>query len=206
MIHQEVSAIGIIVGVAYATTISSILWWMLHVPKVGDVEQHVRRIAREAGRFAHIVVPVQGDVLSDRLVALGSQMAKFRGATIDVLYVIEVPLTLPIGAAPEDQLNNAEEAFRKAGRIAAKYDVKINRRVLRARQAGPSIVQYVRENNVDLLLVGDVPKSNRRGTRYARSVEYVFENAPCDVIIHRPNLELEPSLSSTPAQAAAGHA
>jgi nucleotide-binding universal stress UspA family protein len=206
VIHQDISVIGVIIGVAYATTIGSILWWMLHVPKVGDVEQHVRRIQREAGRFAHIVVPVQGDVLSDRLVALGSQMAKFRGATIDVLYVIEVPLTLPIGAAPEDQLTNAEEAFRKAARIAAKYDVKINKRVLRARQAGPSIVQYVRDNNVDLLLVGDVPKSNRRGTRYARSVEYVFENAPCDVIIHRPNFEVEAPVAPSPVQPAATHA
>jgi nucleotide-binding universal stress UspA family protein len=58
-----------------------------------------------------------------------------------------------------------------------------------ARYAGPSIVQYARENNADLLLMGDIPNPNRRGTRYARSVEYVFEHAPCEVLIDRPPME-----------------
>jgi nucleotide-binding universal stress UspA family protein len=133
-------------------------------------------------------VPVQGDVLSDRLVALASQMAKYRGATMDVLYVVEVPLTLPITAEMDDQLGQASDAFARASKIADRYDVKISQHVERARQAGPAIVQYARQNNTDLLLMGDLPKTNRRGTRYARTVEYVFENAPCDVIIHRPEM------------------
>jgi nucleotide-binding universal stress UspA family protein len=189
VVHDQASVIGAVVALVYATTISSILWWMLHVPRAGDVEQHVKRVTREASRFARILVPVQGDVLSDRLVALGSQMSKYRGATMDVLYVIEVPLTLPITAGMEDQDKQAHEAFARAAKIANKYDVKINQHIERARQAGPGIVQYARQNNADLLLMGDVPKHNRRGTRYARSVEYVFENAPCDVIIHRPQME-----------------
>jgi nucleotide-binding universal stress UspA family protein len=189
VVHEQASVVGAVVALVYVGTISSILWWMLHVPRAGDVEQQVRRVTREASRFARILVPVQGDVLSDRLVALGSQMSKYRGATMDVLYVIEVPLTLPITAGMENQEKQAREAFARAARIANKYDVKINQHIERARQAGPGIVQYARQNNADLLLMGDVPKQNRRGTRYARSVEYVFENAPCDVIIHRPQME-----------------
>jgi len=189
VILEGVTALGALLAVAYVTTISSILWWMLHVPKAGDIEQHVRRVQREAGRFARIVVPIQGDFVSDRLVALASQMAKFRGASMDVLYVIEVPLHLPIDAVSEEQERAANDAFGRAAKIAAKYDVRINRRLHRARQAGPSIVQYAADNRADLLLMGDVPKSNRRGTRYARSVEYVFENAPCEVIIDRPPMD-----------------
>jgi nucleotide-binding universal stress UspA family protein len=189
VVHEQASVIGAVIALIYVGTISSILWWMLHIPRAGDVEQHVRRVTREASRFARILVPVQGDVLSDRLVALGSQMSKYRGATMDVLYVIEVPLTLPITAGMEDQERQAREAFARATKIANKYDVKISQHIERARQAGPGIVQYARHNHADLLLMGDVPKHNRRGTRYARSVEYVFENAPCDVIIHRPQME-----------------
>ena len=189
MIYESASVIGVVVALVYVGSIGSILWWMLHVPSVGDIEAQVSRIKREAGRFAHIVVPVQGDALSDRLVALGSQMAKFRGATMDVLYVVEVPLSLPLDAVSDNQRERAEDTFNRARRIADRYDVKINRRLQPARQAGPSIVQYARDNNADLLLVGDVPKSNHRGTRYARSVEYVFEHAPCEVIIDRPPME-----------------
>lgn len=189
MVREGVTLLGVFLAMSYVTVISSILWWMLHVPKLGDVAQHVSRIEREAGRFARIVVPVQGDFLSDRLVALASQMAKFRGARMDVLYVVEVPLQFPIDAVTEEQQHNADEAFTKAQKIAARYDVKINRRLQRARQAGPSIVKYAQDNAADLVLIGDVPKQNRRGTRYARSVEYVFENAPCEVIIDRPPME-----------------
>lgn len=179
-------ALGFVVASVYVVTIGSILWWMLHVPKVGDVGQQASRVTREAGRFQRIVVPIQGDVFSARLVALASQMAKFRGARLDVIYVVEVPLQFPIDAVSEEQQHQADEAFLRAEKIAAQYDVRINKKMHRARQAGPTIVQYVETTQADLLLMGDAPKQNRRGTRYARSVEYVFENAPCEVIIDRP--------------------
>lgn len=181
--------IGPILAIAYAGTVFSILWWMLHIPEQGGVEQHVSRMVREAGRFSRIVVPVQGDTLSDRLVALGSQMAKFRGASMDVVYVIEVPLQLPLNATTGDQDQIAQQVFSKARKIASRYDVTINAQVERARQAGPAIVRYVQHSGADLLLMGDVPNKNKRGTRFARSVEYVFENAPCEVIIDRPSLD-----------------
>jgi nucleotide-binding universal stress UspA family protein len=189
VVAEQVSVLGAILALVYATTISSILWWMLHIPKVGGIEQQLGRIQREAARFARIVVPIQGEVVSDRLVALASQMAKYRGAVMDVVYVIEVPLHLPIDAVTEEQQRTADEAFAKAARIAGRYDVKISRHVQRARQAGPSIVEYARDNGADFVLMGDILKTNRRGTRYARSVEYVFENAPCEVIIDRPPME-----------------
>jgi nucleotide-binding universal stress UspA family protein len=179
-------ALGFVIALGYVTIIGSIIWWMLHIPKAGDVGQQASRVTREAGRFQRIVVPIQGDVFSARLVALASQMARFRGARMDVMYVVEVPLQFPINAVSEDEQHQADQAFLRAEKIAAQYDVRISKHLHRARQAGPTIVEYVRETNADLLLMGDVPKQNRRGTRYARSVEYVLENAPCEVIIDRP--------------------
>jgi nucleotide-binding universal stress UspA family protein len=189
VIQEGFTPIGAVIALTYVAAIGSIMWWMLHVPTVGDVEQHVKRVVRQESRFARILVPVQGDVLSDRLVALGSQMARFRGATMEVLYVIEVPYTLPINADMGEQERQAHDAFARAGKIAGRYGVTIRKRLERARQVGPGIVQYARQSGSDLLLMADVPKVNRRGTRYARSVEYVFEHAPCDVIIHRPRME-----------------
>lgn len=188
MITESVSVIGVISAVVYATVISSILWWMLHIPGVGDIESHISRIKREEERFAHIVVPVQGDVLSERLIALASQMARYRGATLDVVYVTEVPLTLPLSAMTEEEGRRADEAFILAERIAARYDVRINKRVQKARQAGPAIVQYARENNADFVLMAGTASPGRRTGRYARSVEYVLEHALSEVIIDRPPL------------------
>jgi nucleotide-binding universal stress UspA family protein len=187
--EQGISAIGAIVGIVYVVCIVSILWWMLHLPQAGGIEQQVKRVHREAGRFSRIVVPILGDFVSLHLVALASQMAKYRGASMDVVYVVEVPLQLPLDAVSQTEMERAEQSFEQAERIASRYDVQVNRHLERARQAGPTIVQYARENDVDVLLMGAVPKTNRRGTRYARSVEYVLENAPCEVIIRRPPME-----------------
>ena len=98
MIHEFFTSIGAVIALVYVSTITGIIWWMLHIPKAGDVGQQVARIRRETSRFARIVVPVQGDFVSDRLVALASQMARFRGARMDVLYVVEVPQQFPIEA------------------------------------------------------------------------------------------------------------
>jgi len=189
VIVEGSSAIGILVAAVYATVIGSILWWMLHVPSVGDIETHISRIKREEERFAHIVVPVQGEVLSERLIALASQMARYRGATLDIVYVTEVPLTLPLSAMTEEESRRADQAFELAARIAARYDVRINKRVQKARQAGPAIVQYARENNADFVLMAGTATNGRRPSHYARSVEYVLAHALSEVIIDRPPLE-----------------
>jgi nucleotide-binding universal stress UspA family protein len=159
---------------------------MLHLPEAGGAEQKVARVVRQAAAYARILVPVQGGSLSDKMVALGCQMAKYRHAEITLLYVIEVPLTLPGNASmPEDE-KQAAEAFRRATRIAERYGVKMRTETLKTRQAGPGIVQAARMGGFDVVLMGDVPRRARGGTEFARSVEYVHEHAPSEVIIYRP--------------------
>jgi nucleotide-binding universal stress UspA family protein len=180
------SPIGIIIGCAYAILIASILWWMLHVPPAGGPEQKAARIIREAGAYARILVPVQGNALSDRMVAFGCQMAKYRDAELTVLYVIEVPPILPLDAAMPDEDRGAAEAFERARKIADRYNVKVNTAVLKTRRAGPGIVQYARDHQYDVILMGHQPSLTGGTTAFTRSVEYVLQHAPSEVIIDRP--------------------
>lgn len=180
------SPIGILVGCTYVVVITSILWWMLHIPAAGGAEQKVARAVREAAAFARILVPVQGAVLSDKMVALGCQMAKYRHAEITLLYVIEVPLTLPSDASMPNDERQAKEAFVRATRIADRYGVKMITDTLKTRQAGPGVVQAVRNGRFDLVLMGDISKRARGGTDFGRTVEYVHEHAPAEILIYRP--------------------
>jgi len=180
------SPVGIVLGAAYVVIISSILWWMLHIPEAGGTEQKVARAVREAAQFARILVPVQGGALSDKMVVFGCQMAKYRHAELTLLYVVEVPLTLPSHASmPEDE-RRAQEAFTRATRIADRYGVRIRTEIFKTRQAGPGIVQTVRNGRYDVVLMGDIPKRSRGGTEFARTVEYVFEHSQAEVLIYRP--------------------
>ncbi|HZT95471.1 MAG TPA: universal stress protein [Chloroflexota bacterium] len=183
----SLSPVGIVLGCAYVLTIGSILWWMLRIPAAGGPEQKVARVVREATSYARILVPVQGGALSDRMVALACQMAKYRHAQITLLYVVEVPLTLPGNASMPDDERQAAEAFKRATGIADRYGVKMITALFKTRQAGPGIVQTIRGGGYDVVLMGDVPRRARGGTEFARSVEYVHEHAPSEVIIYRPS-------------------
>jgi nucleotide-binding universal stress UspA family protein len=182
----SLSPIGIVLGCAYVCAISSILWWMLHLPAAGGAEQKVARAVREAAAFARILVPVQGGRLSDKMVALACQMARYRHAEITLLYVIEVPLTLPGNAAMPNDEQQGTEVFSRAMKIANRFGVTMRTEIYKTRQAGPGIVQNASNGRFDVVLMGDVPRRSRGGTEFARTVEYIHEHCPSEVLIYRP--------------------
>ncbi|HEV3310789.1 MAG TPA: universal stress protein [Chloroflexota bacterium] len=182
----QLSKIGIVVGCSYVVAISSILWWMLHIPAAGGTEQKVNRAVREAAAFARILVPVQGGRLSDKMVALACQMARYRHAEISLLYVIEVPLTLPGNAAMPNDEAQANQVFERATKIANRFGVTMRSEIYKTRQAGPGVVSFAREGRYDVILMGDIPRRAKGGTEFARTVEYIYEHAPSEVLIYRP--------------------
>jgi len=185
----SVSWQGILLGCAYVATISSILTWMLRVPAAGGKEQKVARVMRESSAFARILVPVQGGRLSDKMVALACQMARYRHAEISLIYVIEVPLTLPSDASMPLDEKQASEVFDRAKGIAERFGVVMQTDIFKTRQAGPGVVQFIRNGRFDLVLMGDVLRRARGGTEFARTVEYIHEHAPCEVLTYRPASE-----------------
>src|SRR5262249_34127733 len=109
---------GVILALILVTSIVALIGWMLRLPEQTPTTRQVAKAIRLTQHANRILVPVQGKALSDRLIALGSQMAKARQATIEVFYVIEVPWTLPLDAhlsAPEE---TAQQELERAQRIA----------------------------------------------------------------------------------------
>jgi K+-sensing histidine kinase KdpD len=181
----SLSPIGIVLGCVYIAIIVGILSWMLHVPEAGGTEQKVARAVREAASYARILVPVQGEIMSDKMVVLACQMAKYRHAEITLVFVIEVPLTLPSGASMPRDEEQAASAFARATKIADRYGVEMRTEVLKTRQAGPGVVTFARNGRFDVVLMGDVLRRARGGTEFAKMVEYVYEHAPSEVLIYR---------------------
>src|SRR5262249_51797129 len=94
----HVSPEGAILAFILVASIVSLIGWMLRLPEQSATTRQVAKAIRLTERANRILVPVQGKALSDRLIALGSQMAKARQATMEVFYVVEVPWTLPLNA------------------------------------------------------------------------------------------------------------
>jgi nucleotide-binding universal stress UspA family protein len=181
----HVSLAGAILALILLSSIVSLITWMLRLPEQTPATLQVARAIRLAEHANRILVPVQGKALSDRLVALGSQMARARQATIEVFYVIEVPWTLPLDAHLTDAEDLARQELERAQRIADRYGVRLETRVVNVRESGPAIVKEAAETNADIILMSDIPEPRGR-TRFSQATTHVFAHAPCEVLLDRP--------------------
>jgi nucleotide-binding universal stress UspA family protein len=188
MAPVHISLVGAIIAFVFAFSVAGVIYWMLKVPEQTPTTLRVAKAIRQAARANLVLVPVQGTALSDRMVALGCQMAKARQARIEVFYVIEVPWTLPIDAKLPDAEQMAQDELSRAKRIADRYGVQLETRVANAREAGRAIVEEAVADGADIILMGDVPQRHGR-TRFSATTGFVFTYAPCEVIIDRPALE-----------------
>jgi nucleotide-binding universal stress UspA family protein len=181
----NVTFAGAVLAFTFAASVGGVIYWMLHVPELTPATLLIARAVRQAEHANLVLVPVQGSALSDRMVALGSQMAKARQARIEVFYVVEVPWTLPLDARLPGADELSAQVLARAEAIAARYGVHLETHVVNAREAGRAIVEEVIATGADIVLMGDVPK--RPGsTRFSTTTAYVFSHAPSEVIIDRP--------------------
>jgi nucleotide-binding universal stress UspA family protein len=184
----HVTLVGAALALIFLASIGSVLFWMLHLPEQTPTTLRVAKAVRLTERANLILVPVQGTALSDRMVALGSQMAKARHARIEVFAVIEVPWTLPLSARLPAAERVAQEELDRAQRIAARYGVTLETRVINAREAGRAIVEEATTTGADIILMSDMPQRHG-GTRFGATTMFVFTHAPCEVILDRPALD-----------------
>ncbi len=178
---------GTVLAFAFAASIISVIVWMLDVPEQTPTTLRVAKAVRLTEHANRVLVPVQGTALSDRMVALGAQMARAREAQVGVCYVVEVPWSLPLDAHLPDSERMAAETLDRARRIADRFGVPLETRIVQVRDAGRAIVEEDERTGVDIILMGDLP--GRAGeTRFNATTSFVFRQAPCEVLIDRPAL------------------
>jgi APA family basic amino acid/polyamine antiporter len=159
--------------------------------------------------FRNILVPVFGTKLDDDIVATAGRLAaaeqvqgdgRVDGARLDLIYVIEVPLSLPLDAPlPPERENEAERALERAREVGEEYeDVKVSAEVIRARDVGAGIVQAARRSGAEAIVIGGEPPTKIRGgamlggigaakpAEIGAATEYVLKKAPCQVLLTAP--------------------
>ena len=89
------------------------------------------RARASSAEYGSILVPIFGTPLDDDIVQTAGRLAadepptrpRATGATIEALWVFEVPMSLPIDARlPEAQLEHARAALRRAKAVGEEYD------------------------------------------------------------------------------------
>ena len=154
-----------------------------------------------------VLVPVLGTSrLDDDIVQTACRLAESNplegqsNPRLELLYVIDLPLTVPLeGPIPADRIAAAERALSRAREIADEYPgVEADSGYVLARDVGAAIVERAREHDVEAIIVGGEPPTLVRGGAILGGVrgakpaeigpvsEYVLKHAPCRVLLTAP--------------------
>lgn len=132
-----------------------------------------------------ILFPYTGvDEESDLLVQI-CRYAKAVKASVTVLQVVEVPLSLPEDA-PSTALPKMEEAHQLlecAELIARRNGIQVEVEVMQAREVGPGIVRVAESLPADLLVVAGVRSAHHPDEPMGETIGYLLRNAPCPIWI-----------------------
>ena len=153
--------------------------------------------------YGSILVPVFGGPLDDDIVGTAGRLASDEsderegGAVIEALFVVEVPMSLPLDArVPDAQIATAKRAVARAKEVGEEYEgVVVATAMVRARSTGQAIVAEAKRRGVEAIVLGaEEPSRTRGGTLLGGRASvrdrglgdmtrYVLDKAPCRVIL-----------------------
>jgi APA family basic amino acid/polyamine antiporter len=160
----------------------------------------------EAVEYSTILVPVFGTPLDDDIVATAGRLADTevkegeQPPKLDVVFVAEVPLTVPIDAPlPREVREKGDRTLARAQDVAGEYEnVDVGTAFARARTVGAGIVSEAEQRGAELIVMGAEPPSRVRGgavlggigasrpDEVGKVTEYVLRRAPCRVLLTAP--------------------
>jgi basic amino acid/polyamine antiporter, APA family len=172
------------------------------------VSERALRAEPVRAEYGSILVPILGTPLDDDIVQTAGRLAAAEdrddpgstGATIEAIWVFEVPLSLPLDARlPDSQLKRARAALARAKAVGEEYEgVVVATATVRARRAGEGIVAEADRRGVELIvLAAEEPSRIRGGARLGGigapldnfvgdATKYVVRKAPCRVLLTAP--------------------
>jgi APA family basic amino acid/polyamine antiporter len=133
--------------------------------------------------FTSILVPMKLGIIGEEMVATAVKLAMEHGARVEALYVMRVPLELPLDAELPDEEERATASLAEARLLGSDHGVHVTVETVRARSIGEAIVRVAEQRGVDLILLGSSPRWRRQSRFFSPTVEYVLRRAPCEVLI-----------------------
>lgn len=136
--------------------------------------------------FSKALLGLNGGPTDELVTHLGCQLAKMGGGRLVAVHVIEVDWRHDLGEDIASQNDQAAAILDMAEAIARRYKVGLQSHLLQARDVGAALVDEALELSADAIVVG-LPYRKRFGGDFAIGtvVPYIFQNAPCQVLVAR---------------------
>jgi basic amino acid/polyamine antiporter, APA family len=133
--------------------------------------------------FGRVLVPMKLGPIGEEMVATAVALAKEREAEVDALFVIVVPLDLPLDAPLLEREEEAAASLAEAVLLGDEHGVRVEPVTIRARAIGTAILEQAVELGSDLIVLGSSPRWRRQSAFFSPTVDYVLRHAPCEVLV-----------------------
>jgi nucleotide-binding universal stress UspA family protein len=173
--------LGVVLAISFAISMGSLLWWMLHPPP--PIGAAVARAVQGVSAARRILVPVKGTNYSDRAVELACRLGQEQEAEIVLVYVIEVPLALPLGTPLDGDEARAYEAVTRSRQIVQLHELKPMPIIKRDRDVARGVLGVAYDLGVDLVVLGVNPRRITAGDSMGRSIETILKKSGIEVIV-----------------------
>jgi hypothetical protein len=147
-------------------------------------------LAPDSGTAGDITVVVEDNALAAELVRLACLVSRRAGRGIRLLYIIEVPRTLPLKAALTAEATQADRVLTHALTIADECGCQARAEIVQTRDAASALVDEVRDQPCSLLLISIVRRGKPGGDTLGRVVPFVLSHVPCRVWLIQEDLPL----------------
>jgi APA family basic amino acid/polyamine antiporter len=156
--------------------------------------------------YSSILVPIFGTKLDDDIVSTAGRLADAEvqegkePPRLDVVYVAELPLTVPLDSPlPKSLREQGERTLERAREVGDEYEnVEVTTKLIPARSMGSGIIEEARKNGAEVIVMGGEPPTRIRGGAILGGIggarpeeigevtEYVLKRAPCRVLLTAP--------------------
>ena len=134
-------------------------------------------------RFGRILVPMKLGDIGEEMVATAIKLAQESTATVEAIFVVRVPLDLPLDAEMVDAEERAHASLAEARLLGHDLGVDLQTELIRARSIGAAIVEEARNRRADLIVLGSSPRWRRQSRFFSPTVDYVLKRAACEVLV-----------------------
>ncbi|MGR4064635.1 MAG: universal stress protein [Vulcanimicrobiaceae bacterium] len=179
----HVSIAGIVAALLVGSSVSAVLYWMLHPPA-----SLVQKIAKQAEKSLvdmvdRILVVFSQEIDSAHMMALAAKLARGERSELLAIYVIEVPYTLPPDAEMPLEQRAALDALGAAETLANNTNVTMRTDTVKARSTKQAVLDIAKLEKVHLIILGSFREGKYSGAPLGRTIEEIAAEAKCDVLI-----------------------
>jgi basic amino acid/polyamine antiporter, APA family len=186
VLHVEARTVGI------GWMVCGMAGYFLYRRKIGmdpRVECRIERPSAPAGfqelAYGSALVPIFGTDASGRAMSSAARLVG-ENATIDALYVIEVPPQLSLEAGMEEEEELARAVLDTARIKGRERKLKVRTGVIRTRNAGAALVEEARSRGSEVVYLDTVHAPPSEAV-LGPTATYLLRERPCRIVIESDN-------------------